>query len=186
MLADWCSHRSAACPPGIAEEDFEELEGTHLRPDARLGPAGGNRHRTVRLRASGPTLRYEPVCSPQCQQGDGWESLIADAPLHNVAVPNVEYTQVVITPELMVMGGIKHQPDPFKLVVKMSSSQSAGVSNAWSKTVLITPGMEDGWLPGFISRLSEWSLYRARRFSSRRIGWIPPPVSPALKQEIRS
>lgn len=41
MLADWCSHRSAACPPGIAEEDFEELEGTHLRPDVRLGPAGG-------------------------------------------------------------------------------------------------------------------------------------------------
>ena len=65
------------------------------------------------------------------------ESLIADAPLHTVAVPNVEYTQVVVTPQLMVLGGIKHQPDPFKLVVKMSSSQSTGISNGWSKTGLL-------------------------------------------------
>lgn len=71
MLADWCSHRSAACPPGIAEEDFEELEGTHLRTDARLGLAGGNRHGTVRLRPGRTALRYEPLCTPQRQQGDG-------------------------------------------------------------------------------------------------------------------
>lgn len=71
MLADWCSQRSAAYPPGIAEEDFEELEGTHLRPDARLGPAGGNRHGTVRLRPGSTALRYEPLCAPQRQQGDG-------------------------------------------------------------------------------------------------------------------
>jgi hypothetical protein len=69
------------------------------------------------------------------------EPLMTNAPLHTVAVPNVEYEQVVVTPELMVIGGIKHQPEPFKLVVKMSSSQSAGISNGWSKTVIITPGM---------------------------------------------
>lgn len=73
------------------------------------------------------------------------EPLMANAPLHTVAVPNVEYEQVVVTPELMVIGGIRHQPDPFKLVVKMSSSQSAGISNGWSKTVIITPGTEDDW-----------------------------------------
>lgn len=133
MLADWCSHWSAACPPGIAEEDFEELEGTHLRADARLGPAGGNRHRTVRLRPGSPALRYEPLCPPQRQQAMAGEPLMTNAPLHTVAVPNVKYEQVVVTPELMVIGGIRHQPDPFKLVVKMSSSQSAGISNGWSK-----------------------------------------------------
>lgn len=53
--------------------------------------------------------------------------------------------QIVVTPELMVIGGIRHQPDPFKLVVKMSSSQSADISNGWSKTVIITPGTEDDW-----------------------------------------
>ena len=45
------------------------------------------------------------------------EPLMTNAPLHTVAVPNVEYEQVVVTPELMVIGGIKHQPDPFKLPV---------------------------------------------------------------------
>lgn len=67
------------------------------------------------------------------------ESLIADAPLHTVAVPNVEYEQVVVTPELMVIGGIKHQPDPFKLVVKMSSSQSAGISMDGAKLSSLLP-----------------------------------------------
>ena len=35
--------------------------------------------------------------------------------------------------------------DSNKLVLKMSASQSAGISNGWSKTVIITPGMEDDW-----------------------------------------
>ena len=73
------------------------------------------------------------------------EALLSDAPESNVAVPNVEYSQIVITPQLMVISGIRHQPSPNKLVVKMSGSQSAGVSNGWSKTVIVTPGMEDDW-----------------------------------------
>jgi hypothetical protein len=73
------------------------------------------------------------------------EALLSSAPLSNVSVPNVIYNQVAITPELVVIGGIKHEPSPYKLVLKMSASQSAGVSNGWSKTVIITPGMEDDW-----------------------------------------
>lgn len=73
------------------------------------------------------------------------EALLTTAPESNMAVPNVEYTQVVITPQLMVINGIRHQSSPYKLVVKMSVSQSAGVSNGWSKTVIVTPGMEDDW-----------------------------------------
>ena len=73
------------------------------------------------------------------------EALITTAPETTVAVPNVEFTQIVVTPQLMVLGGVKHEPAPLKLDVKMSVSQSAGVSNGWSKTVIITPGMEDDW-----------------------------------------
>jgi len=73
------------------------------------------------------------------------EALLSTAPLSNVSVPNVIYNQVAITPELVVFGGITHEPSPYKLVLKMSASQSAGVSNGWSKTVIITPGMEDDW-----------------------------------------
>ena len=73
------------------------------------------------------------------------EALLSTAPESTVAVPNVEYSQVIVTPQLMVINGIKHQSSPNKLVVKMSVSQSAGISNGWSKTVIVTPGMEDDW-----------------------------------------
>mgnify|MGYP006872998179 CR=1 FL=1 len=81
------------------------------------------------------------------------ESLLANAPESNVAVPNVEFTQVVVTPDLIVLGGVRHEAAPLKLVVKMSVSQSAGVSNGWSKTVIITPGMEDDWGEADVTRL---------------------------------
>ena len=67
------------------------------------------------------------------------EPLMTNAPLHTMAVPNVEYEQVVVTPELMVIGGIRHQPDPFKLVVKMSNSQSAGISTDGAKPSSLLP-----------------------------------------------
>ena len=73
------------------------------------------------------------------------EAIIADAPLGQVAVPNVEYTSVSVTPQLIVFGGIKHESSPYKLVVKMSGSQSAGISNGWSKTVIISSEVEDDW-----------------------------------------
>ena len=73
------------------------------------------------------------------------EAIVADAPLGQVAVPNVEYSNVAITPQLIVFGGIQHESAPYKLVVKMSGSQSAGISNGWSKTVILSPGMEDDW-----------------------------------------
>jgi hypothetical protein len=73
------------------------------------------------------------------------EALLSTAPASNVAVPNLLYTQIVVTPDLVVLAGIKHESSPYKLVLKMSASQSAGISNGWSKTVIITPGMEDDW-----------------------------------------
>ena len=73
------------------------------------------------------------------------EAIISDAPASQVAVPNVSYSQVAITPQLIIFGGIVHESSPYKLVVKMSGSQSAGVSNGWSKTVILSPGMEDDW-----------------------------------------
>lgn len=73
------------------------------------------------------------------------EALLSSAPAGTVAVPNVMYSQIYVTPELVAIAGIKHEASPYKLVVKMSASQSAGISNGWSKTVIITPGMEDDW-----------------------------------------
>ena len=73
------------------------------------------------------------------------ETLLSTAPESNVAVPLVEYSNVAVTPQLIVFGGIKHESSPYKLVVKMSGSQSAGISNGWSKTVIISSEVEDDW-----------------------------------------
>ena len=81
------------------------------------------------------------------------EAIIADAPVSQVAVPNVDYREVTVTPQLVVFEGIRHQPSPYKLVVKMSSSQSAGISNGWSKTVIISSEVEDDWGEADVTRL---------------------------------
>ena len=73
------------------------------------------------------------------------ESIVADAPASVVAVPNVEYGDISVTPQLIVFGGIKHLSSPYKMVVKMSGNQSAGISNGWSKTVIISSEVEDDW-----------------------------------------
>ena len=73
------------------------------------------------------------------------ESIVADAPASVVAVPNVEYSDISVTPQLIVFGGIKHLSSPYKMVVKMSGNQSAGISNGWSKTVIISSEVEDDW-----------------------------------------
>ena len=81
------------------------------------------------------------------------ESVIANAPAGQVAVPNVEYSTVGVTPQLVVFGGIKHESSPYKMVVKMSGSQSSGISNGWSKTVIISSEVEDDWGEADITRL---------------------------------
>ena len=81
------------------------------------------------------------------------EAVLANAPAGQVAVPNVEYSQVIVTPVLVVFGGIRHQAAPNKLVVKMSGSQSAGISNGWSKTVIISSEVEDDWGEADVTRL---------------------------------
>ena len=72
------------------------------------------------------------------------ESILANAPEQLVALPNVSYTALWVTPKNIVIKGIAHEAG-LKLVIKMSAGQSAGVSSGWSKTVILSPGMEDDW-----------------------------------------
>ena len=73
------------------------------------------------------------------------EEILTDAPDSNAATPNVEYSDIYVTPDLVAFTGIRHQSSPYKLVVKMSASQSPGISNGWSKTVIISGDTEDDW-----------------------------------------
>ena len=58
-----------------------------------------------------------------------------------------------MTPQLVIFGGIKHESAPFKLVVKMSGSQSSGITNGWSKTVIISSDTEDDWGEADLTKL---------------------------------
>ena len=73
------------------------------------------------------------------------EAIISDAPVSLVAVPNVSYDTIVVTPQMIIFGGIRHESAPYKMVVKMSGTQSPGISNGWSKTVIISSEVEDDW-----------------------------------------
>lgn len=79
--------------------------------------------------------------------------IIADAPETLSAVPNVVYEAAWVTPTAVIIKGIEHEESPFKLVVKMSGGQSNGVSKGWSKTVIISPGMEDDWGDADVTKL---------------------------------
>lgn len=71
--------------------------------------------------------------------------LIMDAPSYLVNIPNVVYEKIWVTPKTIVFKGVQHEAAPFVLVIKMSAGQSAGVSSGWSKTVIVSSGMEDDW-----------------------------------------
>ena len=81
------------------------------------------------------------------------EHLLKDAPSHIGLIPDVAYSSVVMTPQMIMFSGIKHESNPYKLVVKMSASQSAGISNGWSKTVLLASDIEDDWGEADVTRL---------------------------------
>ena len=73
------------------------------------------------------------------------EAILLDAPSYMGSIPVVSYATVSMTPQQIVFTGIKHESSPYKMVVKMSASQSAGVSSGWSKTVLLASDIEDDW-----------------------------------------
>ena len=73
------------------------------------------------------------------------EAPLAQAPAAVSAVPGLSYDSVTVTPQLAVFSGIRHQSGPYKLVVKMSAGQSAGVSSGWNRTVIISSAVEDDW-----------------------------------------
>ncbi len=64
--------------------------------------------------------------------------LLEEAPAYTVDVPEVEYEDFWITPFM----NVQQPSDNHFLVVKMSPAQSPGVTNGWSKTVIVAPGVD--------------------------------------------
>ena len=68
--------------------------------------------------------------------------VLEDAPIYTVDVPEVEYEDFWIMPERIVFMNVQQPSDNHFLVVKMSPAQSPGVTNGWSKTVIVAPGVD--------------------------------------------
>ena len=81
------------------------------------------------------------------------EAILTEAPSHIQNIPDVSYEKIWITPRAMVIKGIVHESEPLKLVIRMSSAQSPGVTSGWDKTVIVSPGMEDDWGDADMMRL---------------------------------
>lgn len=71
--------------------------------------------------------------------------LLDDAPSYLQDVPEVDYEDFWVTPTLICFTGIEKPQDSYNLVIKMSAPQSNGVTNGWSKTVIVSSDLEDDW-----------------------------------------
>ena len=79
--------------------------------------------------------------------------LLEDAPVYTADVPEVEYEDLWISPDLIIFTGLVVPSDNHRLVVKMSPAQSPGSSNGWSKTVVIAPGINPDWGDADVTKL---------------------------------
>ena len=69
--------------------------------------------------------------------------LLSEAPVYTADVPEVDYDDFWVTPDVIAFAGLNCPDSEHRLVVKMSGGQSTGVSSGWSKTVIVAPGVED-------------------------------------------
>ena len=75
----------------------------------------------------------------------GESILLEAAPSSIVAIPAVDFTDFCISENSVMFIGVPDPEGELKLVAKMSDGQSSGVSNAWGKTVIISPDKVPDW-----------------------------------------
>lgn len=69
------------------------------------------------------------------------EAILMDAPESVVAIGGVAISDFWITPNVICFTGIESPSSNLKLVVKLSAGLSSGVTNGWSRTVIVAPGI---------------------------------------------
>ena len=71
--------------------------------------------------------------------------MLNDAPAYINDVPEVLYSDLWISPDMIIFTGLEQPSESHVLVFKMSQALSPGVSSGWGQTVIITPGMAPDW-----------------------------------------
>ena len=79
--------------------------------------------------------------------------LLEDAPEYKCDVPEVDYEDFWVSPDFIMFTGIERPKDSYKLVIKMSAGLGNGVSSGWSKTVVVSPGMDEDWGDANVTKL---------------------------------
>ena len=78
---------------------------------------------------------------------------LVNAPDYIADIPEVDYDDYWVTPDVIAFAGLNAPKDSSRLVVKMSGGQSVGISSGWSKTVIVAPGVVDDGCESNITRL---------------------------------
>lgn len=79
--------------------------------------------------------------------------LLVDAPEYRCDVPEVDHEDFWVSPDFIMFIGIEKPKESYKLVVKMSAGLGNGVSSGWSKTVVVSPGIDEDWGDANITKL---------------------------------
>lgn len=79
-----------------------------------------------------------------CNRALAGEGILMDPPMEkNISL--VRFAAFYVNSEEVTVEEVQQPDDNYKLVVKMTGAQSAGVSNAWSKTVVISSAEDADW-----------------------------------------
>ncbi len=71
--------------------------------------------------------------------------LLSTAPVYTSDVPEVDYDDFWVTPERIIFVGLNQPSSHHRLVIKMSRTESTGVSSRWGNTVIVAPAFPPDW-----------------------------------------
>ena len=72
-------------------------------------------------------------------------SPLSTAPVYTSDVPEVDYDDFWVTPERIIFVGLNQPSEHHRLVMKMSRTESTGVSSGWGNTVIVAPAFSPDW-----------------------------------------
>ena len=70
---------------------------------------------------------------------------LSNAPVYTTDVPEVDYDDFWVTPERIIFVGLNQPSEHHRLVMKMSRTESTGVSSGWGNTVIVAPAFSPDW-----------------------------------------
>lgn len=72
-------------------------------------------------------------------------SLLSEAPAYKSDTPQVTYSDFWIKEDKLVFIGIEQPSETLRLVLRMGTAQSAGISSGWGNLVIVSPDIIPDW-----------------------------------------